>query len=285
MSQMSQMSREGGNTKPPPSGPRNRSRKYCLTVNNWTEDEYQALISMSQCLKGNIIIGEEKGESGTPHLQVYFESKNQVDFNVIKKACPRAHIEKAKGSTKDNIKYCSKEKVKYSTFDEYEGMTNQEFLDMEILRDEYADVQWRPWQQEVIDLLEDKPRNRKIYWFYEHKGNVGKSYLCKWLGIKYNVIMASGKKADIFNQVKCWMEANPRKHPNLIICDIPRSSYDYVNYTAIEELKNGQIYSGKYEGGVCRFKVPHIICFANEEPDREKVSLDRWVIRLIEEQD
>ena len=60
--------------------------------------------------------------------------------------------------------------------------------------------------------------------------------------------------------------------------DIPRHQLDYVGYGALEQLKNGMIYSGKYEGGTCLFDNPHVIVFANEPPKIEKMSLDRWKI-------
>ena len=71
------------------------------------------------------------------------------------------------------------------------------------------------------------------------------------------------------------------KIPEIILLDIPRASKDFINYGAIEQLKNGCLYSGKYEGGDCIFPHPHVICFANEEPDKDMMSKDRWDIIKI----
>jgi hypothetical protein len=54
-----------------------------------------------------------------------------------------------------------------------------------------------------------------------------------------------------------------------------------VNYGAIEQIKNGLLFSGKYEGGQCVFNQPHVIVFANAEPKEEQMSMDRWDIREI----
>jgi len=89
-----------------------------ITVNNWTEEEYNALKGMDY---GYIIIGKEKGEEGTPHLQAYVQLNDKKRMNYIKEAVPRAHIEKARGSPDDNKKYCSKE----GDFEEDGTMTSQ----------------------------------------------------------------------------------------------------------------------------------------------------------------
>lgn len=91
-----------------------RSRRWCFTLNNWTE------VEMSQCLTefDSFIIGQEVGENGTPHLQGYVEFKNQKDLSCLKKILSRAHWEKAKGSRGDNIAYCSKGGIYNTTFPE-----------------------------------------------------------------------------------------------------------------------------------------------------------------------
>lgn len=53
---------------------------------------------------------------------------------------------------------------------------------------------------------------------------------------------------------------------------------NYVSYEAIESVKDGIFFSGKYESGMTIFNQPHIICFANFAPDIGKMSSDRWKI-------
>ena len=36
----------------------------------------------------------------------------------------------------------------------------------------------------VVDILKTEPDERTIHWFWEPKGNVGKTTLCKWLVVK-----------------------------------------------------------------------------------------------------
>lgn len=259
-----------GNTRPP----RVRGRKWCLTINNYTAEEYN---SVSQVLSQfDYIVGKEIGEGGTPHLQIYFESKNQISFSTIKDWFPRAHIEKAKGSTDQNVKYCSKEG------DFVTNITVK--VDRRVaLLNKYKDVEWKQWQRDVLDIVEGPVDDRTIHWFWETTGNVGKSFLAKYLVLKYDAIICSGKRDDVFNQVRTWLEANPDLlGPKLVVMDVPRCSGDYISYTAIESLKNGLLYSGKYEGGVCAFEAPHVVCLSNSEPQYSAMSADRWNVIKID---
>lgn len=85
-----------------------RGRRFCLTLNNWTEEEYSSILKHMNT-KPFWIIGKEVGESGTPHLQIYFESKNPMTFKTIKNWNNRLHIEKANGNRRQNYEYCSKD--------------------------------------------------------------------------------------------------------------------------------------------------------------------------------
>ena len=185
---------------------------------------------------------------------------------------PRAHIEKAKGNLKENYDYCSKDN-NYVT--NIKLKKDEEQIKSEILNDEYKDVSWKPWQQKALEILKNQPDKRKIHWFYEMNGNTGKSYLAKYICLtNEDVIIADGKKDNIFNQINKLIENGIE--PRVIILDLPRHAKDYVNYGAIEQIKNGCIYSGKYEGGQCLFKIPHIIIFSNDEPDYTMWSYDRY---------
>ena len=54
-----------------------------------------------------------------------------------------------------------------------------------------------------------------------------------------------------------------------------------MSYSAIESLKDGLLFSGKYEGGVKLFPPPHVVIFANFLPDMTKLSIDRWDIHTL----
>lgn len=85
-----------------------RSRAWCLTINNYTADDLETITNWKAEYK---IVGDEIGESGTPHLQIYFRTKEAKTFRRIKKEFPQAHIEIAKGDDLANKAYCSKQKI------------------------------------------------------------------------------------------------------------------------------------------------------------------------------
>jgi len=68
---------------------------------------------------------------------------------------------------------------------------------------------------------------------------------------------------------------------NTVIFDVPRDNGNKISYKSVESIKNGMIYSPKYESKYKLFNSPHIIIFANEPPQLEKLSIDRWVVKEI----
>ena len=50
----------------------------------------------------------------------------------------------------------------------------------------------------------------------------------------------------------------------------------------MEEIKDGLIYSGKYEGGFANIEHPHVIVVSNFAPELSKLSEDRWNILKID---
>lgn len=268
---MTQVTQVGlGNTYTKPVNP--RGRKWCLTINNYTKEYFDTLTQIVST-NDEYIFGKE-GEEKTPHIQGYIHFKNAVSFSSMKKKFPTAHIEKAKGSKLDNYKYCSKEGNFISNMD---FSTPQEKIIKQILDSEYKDVKWKDWQKNILVKIEEPPDKRKIHWYWEPTGNVGKSYLCKYIVMKYNVIIADGKKDNIFHSI-FKMINEEEKIPAIIILDIPRTNMEYVNYGAIEQIKNGCIFSGKYEGGTCIFPIPIVIVLGNRKPEKYKLSEDRWDI-------
>jgi len=249
-----------------------QSRKWCFTLNNYTPEEYKYICDYATSNNCKYIVAKELGEEKTPHLQMYFKFNSARRFSTMKRIFVRSHIEKARGSDKQNYEYCSKEgdfitNLDFRTFKEKVA---------DLCLQEYKDTIWKSWQRDILEIKNDQ---RTINWYYEGTGNVGKSYLCKYLALTRNAIICEGKKTDIFCQVSTMLDNE--KLPELIICDIPRTAIDYINYGALEQLKNGMLYSGKYEGGRCIFPPPLVICFANTPPNLTALSTDRWNVKLI----
>jgi len=83
-----------------------RHRSWCFTINNYTDDDIEALDALESKY---LVYGKEVGENGTPHLQGYVVWNNPITFGGCKKRLGTAHIEVAKGNAEQNYEYCTKD--------------------------------------------------------------------------------------------------------------------------------------------------------------------------------
>lgn len=135
------------------------------------------------------------------------------------------------------------------------------------------------WQIEIEKLCATEPDDRKIYWFWESKGGIGKSQFIKYMVVKHKALLCQGgKHTDIINLVfNCNMDET-----SIVFFDIPRANKGHISYSSLECIKNGMVCNTKYETGVKVFNTPHLIVFANFPPEDESMlSNDRWVIREL----
>ena len=135
----------------------------------------------------------------------------------------------------------------------------------------------RPWQQTLFQDI--KPSDRNIIWVVGRNGAEGKSWFQQYLvqhhGPQRVFDTTIEKRSDGI------LHALSKRVVSLIdlfIFNIPRSfSIDNVFYNPLEQIKNGQAISTKYDSKVLHFKTPNIVLvFANNKPYRNKMSLDRW---------
>lgn len=300
---------------------RRKSRTWCMTINNPAAGLANDIKACDFIKAG--IVGEERGANGTPHLQIYVQTKRHMLFNTFRNKifnalAIRPHIEIARGSVDQNVEYCSKEDenpLTWGTFssqgrrtdikDIYEMIKNgkkdhvildkypAQYMHMykgintarEVLRqaeaykelqDEFSDVQLREWQQTALDLLLVQNK-REIHWYVDYIGNKGKSFLADLLvALHDGIIFNNGKSSDI---------AYAYNGEPVIAFDFTRDKQDIVNYSVIEDLKNGRIFSPKYASKNKIFKKPKIIVFSNWDPDTNKLSEDRWRITHLSNND
>lgn len=263
-----------GNTNPT-SSPKKQispSKMWCFTLNNYTKEEYSSIISIIKetCKYG--IIGKEIGECGTPHLQGYIKFKiKKRPLSVFSNK--RIHWEKCKGSQSENIEYCKKDND-YIIID-------PEIEDMDLITYDKMYL----WQRDILNIIDTKPDKRSIHWYWSENGGVGKTEIQKWLCINKGAIMLSGKASDVRNGIIQYKKEYDRT-PRLILYNIPRSfNKEYLSYESLENIKDMCFYSGKFEGGMICGPCPHLFVFANCLPEIEKLSIDRWIIKEITDED
>ena len=88
-----------------------RAMNFCVTVNNYLPNTVEDFKKEALITYG--ILGEEIGESGTPHLQGYLQLSKQQTISAFQKKLKKLNIKCAlliaKGTLSQNITYCSKE--------------------------------------------------------------------------------------------------------------------------------------------------------------------------------
>jgi len=238
---------------------------WCFTYNNYTVETIETVETIFSHECKWYMFQEETGENGTPHLQGTICLNKKQRLSELKKIDPKIHWEPTK-SVKASIEYCSK----------YQTRTGRLYSKGVKLPKPIKTSKPYGWQTEVMEIIETEPDERTIHWFWEPNGCVGKTALCKYLVVHKNALMLTGKSTDMYHAL-----AENEDKRELILIDVPRSSQDYINYGAIEQIKNGLVFSGKYNSTQLVFNSPHVIVFANELPDMSKMSFDRWNIREI----
>lgn len=263
-----------------------KSRAFFFTWNNYTEED---LTFWRQYLEEKCDQWAwqcEVGEQGTPHIQAALYFKSQRTFSAIKKELPKVHIESVK-SWKAASAYC--QKVKSRDPSDVGDIRIIEKEDKKppkiILIDPMDGLVKKPWQIKIDQIIAEpaKISDRKIHWFYDTNGSTGKTTYAKHLSIKHapNFIYVSGKSTDIKAGIASMVSRGI--NPDICVFDFTRTVESFVSYEAIESLKNGIFYSGKYESTMVNFNPPHIIVFSNFHPVTSSLSLDRWSIEDITE--
>ena len=245
------------------------AKHWVFTVNNYELDDINLFCDSDSSIVPKYCFQEEVGAEGTPHLQGYLQfTTKKRPFSVF--PVKKIHWEKCR-NIQASIKYCQKNDTcsgkKY-----FRGI--QEPYVVNIPNMYY-------WQKDIIELLKGPVHERRLYWYYEKSGCSGKTTLQKYIFTHFeHVLIVSGRANDMKHAVVNYLEKN-NILPKIILANIPRTSLDYISYAGIEDVKDMFFHSGKYEGGQICGPEPHFFIFANEEPDKDAVSHDRWSIHHI----
>jgi len=95
------------------TGTQPRSKYWCFTINNPTQEETDTLNALVSTSKASYVCwGQESGESGTFHYQGYVEFVIRRTLNTVKSlVSKRGHFEARRGTQTEAIEYCMKDGV------------------------------------------------------------------------------------------------------------------------------------------------------------------------------
>lgn len=239
--------------------------RWCFTFNNYEKEDVVELRILFNRICKKYIFQEEKGANETPHLQGSISLNKKMRLTEMKKINEKIHWEETK-NVKAADAYACKEDTRCGEI--YSHEKKRAFIRT---KSKFDDIKPR---EDIIEIIEKEPDNRTINWVWSEEGGVGKTSTCAYIEKEYEgVCIVNGKGADIKNQVINHLVENKL---DILIINVPRCNENYVSYAAMEEIKDGLIYSGKYEGGFANIEHPHVIVISNFPPCYEKLSEDRW---------
>jgi len=264
---------------------------WFFTWNNYPQNGVVILETLFKDICKKYIFQEETGAKGTPHLQGCISLKKKMrwsEFNL-----PKQISWFRTRNLKSAYNYCMKEDTRtgkiYSDspiiFKTKECRATEEGhkpkplpAPLEIIEE------LRPWQQSVVKQILVKPDKRTINWVYDRPGCNGKTVFGKYLWAKHNAIVANeGGTRDISCMLAC-LKKNGRdlNLQTTFIFNFSRCKAN-ISYGAIEYVKDGCMFSAKYESEQLMFNCPHVWIFSNDLPDFTKMSEDRWRVWVIDD--
>jgi len=294
-----------------------RCRHWCFTLNNYTDEEVERLSTLETEHPDflYLVYGKETGENETPHLQGHISFKKAIRFAQVKALISqRCHLEGARDVPK-SIDYCKKDgdftefgtaptsnSGARSDLDDFKSDVKDGVLDLATIREthsliyakyprfvvEYLNDHWpkkvhpthplRPWQQDLWEVLEEDPNDsRTIHFVVDQVGNQGKTWFCYHYQSNHEntQILVPGPKKD--------MAFILDRAAKVIFLDAPRSKQgEYLQYDFLEELKNGSVFSSKYESQMKHLQEIHLVVMMNEMPDLTKLSQDRYNLIVLD---
>ena len=296
------------------------ARKWCFTLNNYTDDHVMLLSTLFPDTCKYLIFGREVGANGTPHLQGFAWFTSQRSLAAARLAIGPAHMTKAKGTPAQNRVYCSKD-GDFEEFGELAQVTSQgkrsDFVDLkdwllafdgyptdhEML--EYNPSLWgrnrracadfrrmlcrppvlvegdlRGWQVDLALQLAAPPDARSILFVVDALGGKGKTWFQKKL-----LLEGDADVQLLMTGKRDDMAYAVQEGKKIYLINVARGQMEYLQYCVLEMLKDGVVHSPKYESQT-KFLAPcHVVVFCNEFPDMFRLTEDRYLIKDLSMED
>ena len=148
-------------------------------------------------------------------------------------------------------------------------------------RFDIANMQLRMWQDQTLNLI-DKPTERQVVWITGRQGNEGKTWFQCYVEACFGFHRVVGIDLRIKHANVCQiLKKRSLGSIDIFLFNDVRSVNDeeFNLYRILEDIKDGQATTSKYDNDNIRFKTPNIVMvFSNRYPIVEKLSRDRWQI-------
>ena len=137
-------------------------------------------------------------------------------------------------------------------------------------------IKLEKWETDIIDYLHGPKPRRTIYWISDPNGSHGKTTFIKYIFNAFDSVamFTNGKSADL---------AHAWNGEQIVLFNLVKSAESHINYEAIESIKDGLIFSPKYDSKTKIYDTPYVIVFSNGPPDFTKLISNRWHVVDISE--
>lgn len=237
-----------------------RTRGYCFTLNNYSEEDIQHLNDI-KCQY--LVYGKEVASSGTPHLQGYVHFTDNKTFSACKKVLGnKYHIEARIGTIVQAIEYCKKdgnhtergriaqEPVRFDQCKTYSQVLKVKF--------------------DLTHSIQPRFQPSLVYWFYGETGT-GKSRTA------YDMINKDSFYSK--NSTKWW--DGYIGQDDVIIDDINVNAF---TFRFLLNLFDRYPLLIEYKGGTCNFNSKRIFITNTYNPEHYWQDEDlRQILRRIKE--
>jgi len=293
-----------------------RAKRWCFTINNYTDEHENALASLA-CVY--LVYGKERAPTTqTPHLQGFVVFTSAKSRRQLVAEIGGGHWTPANGTSAQASDYCKKDGAFLERgelpinqgrrkdlerivdwVDEFIADNGRAPTDREIALEQPVAVlrkidiaslarlrapppniregDPRPWQAALEEELSADADDRSVIFYVDSEGGKGKTWFQQWLLTKHPgtvQILGVGKRDDM-----CFA-IDPDKL--IFLVNVPRGGMEFLQYTVLEQLKDRMVFSTKYKSVMKVLpKNPHVVVFSNEDPDMEKMSVDRYDVRPL----
>ena len=163
------------------------------------------------------------------------------------------------------------------------GKTDREAFDTyrKYLKVDITDVVLRKWQEEAMKFFYS-PTERQVIWIADTLGGKGKTFFQKYVVGYFGRSRVATLDLRIKHANACnVLKKLPLPSINIFLFNDVRSQSgeDLNMYRLLEDIKDGQATTSKYDNDNIQFKTPNtVMVFSNTYPNLKKLTSDRWLV-------
>lgn len=263
--------------------PRNATNNWWnFTINNYSEEEYESVRALFHDKKlriDYIVVGKERGDSNTPHLQGFVAFGVRKKFDTLKKLLgDRAHVEPVRVTPDKAAAYCKKdgdffEKGKLPEETKKQGSRS----DIHAIKDR-LDAGASTWDlaQESYEGFSTISRAHKFFLGYETSIDVPRNFQSQ-VYVFYGSSgtfksTAAHRFRELYTVVRprhagegVWFDGyEPNRHLAVLFDDF----YGWMPYNNLLELLDRYGARVQVKGGTLQWKPQSICITSNTSPER-----------------